>query len=79
MDRGDVDATFLAVAGLKRLGLESRITKIMPLNEMPTAVAQGAIGAQCRTPRNKLDSQLWEWLEAINHKDSDRHYKYYCI
>ena len=71
LDRGDVDATFLAVAGLKRLGLESRITKIMPLNEMPPAVAQGAIGAQCRTPRNKLDSQLWEWLEAINHKDSE--------
>ena len=70
LDRGDVDATFLAVAGLKRLGLESRITKTMPLDEMPPAVAQGAIGAQCRTPRNKSDSQLWEWLEAINHKDS---------
>lgn len=71
LDRGDVDATFLALAGLKRLGLESRITKIMPLDEMPPAVAQGAIGAQCRTPRNKLDSQLWEWLEAISHKDSE--------
>ena len=71
LDRGDVDGTFLAVAGLKRLGLESRITKIMPLDEMPPAVAQGAIGAQCRLPKNKLDSQLWEWLEAINHKDSE--------
>ncbi len=71
LDRGDVDATLLAVAGLKRLGLESRITKIMSLDEMPPAVAQGAIGAQCRTPRNKLDRQLWEWLEAINHKDSE--------
>ena len=71
LDRGDVDATFLAVAGLKRLGRESRITKIMSLDEMPPAVAQGAIGAQCRMPRNKLDSQLWEWLEAINHRDSE--------
>jgi len=71
LDRGDVDATFLAVAGLKRLGLESRITKIMSLDEMPPAVAQGAIGAQCRTPRNNLDRQLWEWLEVINHKDSE--------
>ena len=71
LDRGDVDATLLAVAGLKRLGLEARITKIMSLDEMPPAVAQGAIGAQCRMPRNKLDSQLWECLEVINHKDSE--------
>ena len=71
LDRGDVDATLLAVAGLKRLGLEARITKIMSLDEMPPAVAQGAIGAQCRMPRNKLDSQVWEWLEVINHKDSE--------
>ena len=70
LDRGDVDATLLALAGLKRLNLQDRVTKIMSLDEMPPAVAQGAIGAQCRIPENRSDRQLWGWLEAVNHPES---------
>jgi hydroxymethylbilane synthase len=70
LDKGEVDATLLAVAGLKRLNLEYRITKFMSLDEMPPAVAQGAIGAQCRMPVNSSDQQLWAWLDTVNHKDS---------
>ena len=42
------DATFLACAGLNRLGLEDRITCPMELADMLPAVAQGAIGIEIR-------------------------------
>ena len=45
---GGADATFLAVAGLKRLGLEDRITSAVPIAQMLPAVAQGAIGLEIR-------------------------------
>ena len=70
LDRGDVDATILAVAGLKRIGLASRITHRFDLNDMPPAVGQGAIGAQCRSPKSKADNKLVEWLHTINHEES---------
>jgi hydroxymethylbilane synthase len=43
---GVADATFLAVAGLNRLGLSDKITSIMSMDEMLPSVAQGAIGIQ---------------------------------
>jgi hydroxymethylbilane synthase len=45
---GEADATLLALAGLKRLGLEAHATSILPTDEMLPAVAQGAIGVTCR-------------------------------
>ncbi len=48
LQEGVADATFLAVAGLKRLGLEDRITCAIPLDVMLPAVAQGAIGLEIR-------------------------------
>jgi porphobilinogen deaminase len=44
-----VDATLLAYAGLRRLGLEEHITSILPEDAMLPAIAQGAIGIACRT------------------------------
>ncbi len=41
-------ATILAVAGLKRLSLEDRITAVIPVEHMLPAVAQGAIGIEIR-------------------------------
>jgi hydroxymethylbilane synthase len=46
LQEGVADATFLAVAGLKRLGLEQHITRIMETDEMLPAVAQGAIAVE---------------------------------
>ena len=43
---GVADATFLAVAGLNRLGLSDKITTIMSMDDMLPSVAQGAIGIQ---------------------------------
>jgi hydroxymethylbilane synthase len=45
---GDADATFLALAGLKRLRLETRATKVMKPEEMLPAVGQGALCIEAR-------------------------------
>lgn len=45
---GEADATFLALAGLKRLGLADKARNILDVSEMLPAVAQGAIGIECR-------------------------------
>jgi hydroxymethylbilane synthase len=46
LDDGVADASFLACAGLNRLGLQSKITHVMPIEIMLPAVAQGAVGLQ---------------------------------
>src|SRR5947199_76364 len=48
LEAGAVDATLLALAGLKRLGLADRATAILAPEEMLPAVAQGAIGIEIR-------------------------------
>jgi len=48
IDAGEADATLLAVAGLKRLGLLSAATAILEIDEFLPAVAQGAIGIEIR-------------------------------
>jgi hydroxymethylbilane synthase len=45
---GKVDAIVLARAGLVRLGLDSRITEVLPPDRMLPAVGQGAIALQTR-------------------------------
>jgi hydroxymethylbilane synthase len=46
LDDDVVDATLLALAGLKRMSMTDCITKILDWDEMLPAVAQGAIGIQ---------------------------------
>src|SRR5260370_2414889 len=58
---GVIDATLLAVAGVKRLGLADRITRIMPSEEILPAVAQGAI--RIESPRD--DARGRRYLHAI--------------
>ncbi len=48
LDAGEFDAIILAAAGLKRLGLASRITAFIPTEESVPAVGQGALGIECR-------------------------------
>ena len=48
LEEGAVDATLLAMAGLRRLGLERHATSALETDEMLPAVAQGAIGITCR-------------------------------
>ncbi len=49
LGEGVAGATFLACAGLNRLGLADRITEAMPLERMLPAVAQGAIAVEIRS------------------------------
>jgi len=63
LDSGEVDATLLAVAGLKRLGLLDRASGIIPADEMLPAVAQGAIGLERRAD----DRRLATLLAPLNH------------
>ena len=46
---GEVAATLLALAGLTRLGLTDGITAVLEPEVMLPAVAQGAIGIECRS------------------------------
>ena len=59
---GQVDATLLAVAGLKRLGRGGEITAALAPEEMLPAVAQGAIGLEARSG----DQATAAWLAALN-------------
>jgi len=48
LDEGHYDAVVLAAAGVKRLGLEERISEYLPLDRVPPAVAQGAVAIEVR-------------------------------
>ena len=44
----EYDAVILAYAGLRRMGLESQVTEILPFDICLPAVGQGALAIQCR-------------------------------
>jgi hydroxymethylbilane synthase len=48
LEAGEADATLLAVAGLKRLGLLAAATSVLEIDEVLPAVGQGAIGIETR-------------------------------
>ncbi len=48
LEEGEVDATFLAMAGLNRLGMADAATSVIPTDICLPAVGQGAIGITCR-------------------------------
>ena len=62
---GDADATFLAAAGLARLGETGTGHPLDPAEWLP-APSQGAIAIECRTD----DAQTRAWLAAIDHAPS---------
>jgi hydroxymethylbilane synthase len=66
LDEGVADATLLALAGLKRLGLTASVTAVLEPDQMLPAVGQGAIGIETRAD----DARTRELLAAINHADT---------
>ncbi len=66
LDAGDYDAILLAVAGLKRLGLEQRVRTCLTVKQMIPAIGQGAIGIECR----KDDPQIESLIRPLNHEDT---------
>ncbi len=61
---GVAHATFLASAGLNRLGLADKITSLISMDEMLPAVAQGAIGLQIK----ESNASLRKILAPLNHE-----------
>ena len=62
LERGDYDAIVVAAAGLKRLGLEQRISQHLSAEEFPPAVSQGAIGVCSRED----DQYSCGWLTPLD-------------
>jgi hydroxymethylbilane synthase len=66
LDDGVVDATLLALAGLKRLDRADAVTAILEIDEFLPAVGQGTIGIEIRDN----DTRTRDLLAAINHPDT---------
>ena len=63
LDAGEVDATVLALAGLKRLGLTDAATAVLPIEESLPAVGQGIIAMEARGD----DERMLDLVLAISH------------
>lgn len=63
---GEVDGAFLALAGLKRLGLEAEVTEICARDTFLPAACQGIIGITCRTE----DAAIRHLLAPLNHAET---------
>ena len=63
LQRGEVDALVLALAGMKRLGREHEATEPLPAETWMSAVAQGALGLETR--RREV-----EQFRFLNHEPS---------
>ena len=66
LDAGEVDATLLALAGLKRLGLQAAATALLPLDEFLPAVGQGVIAIEVRAD----DAKTCALLAAVDDRDT---------
>ena len=65
LDNGEYDAIVLAEAGLKRLGLGSRVSMLLSPPIMFGAVGQGALGIECR----RGDEAVFATLQRISNSD----------
>jgi len=66
LDRGDYAAIVLAAAGLKRLGLATRIRSTLSIEDCLPAAGQGALGVECLAER----ADLLELLRPLEDPDS---------
>jgi hydroxymethylbilane synthase len=66
LDEGVVDATLLALAGLKRLGLTHAATSILAIDAFLPAVGQGIVAIEARAD----DGATRAILDAINHVET---------
>ena len=66
LDTQGLDGIVLALAGVKRMGLEKRITEILPVEVSLPAIGQGALGIETRTD----DPPVEEWIQFLNDPES---------
>ena len=62
LDAGEYDAIILASAGLKRLGLQHRISQSLSSDQSLPAIGQGAIGIECRSN----DQRVHDYLKVLH-------------
>ena len=62
LDKGEYQAIILAAAGLKRLGLESRIRACLPYDPYTPAAGQGALGIETLSKHPNIK----DWLAPLN-------------
>ena len=63
---GEFSASLLALAGLKRLGLEDRANLVLDPEAMVPAAGQGIVGITCRS----ADGELLDLLSAIEDREA---------
>ncbi len=66
LDEGMFDAIILAAAGVKRLGLEKRITETLPFEVSLPAIGQGEVGIECRID----DEFVNKVIAPLNHPET---------
>lgn len=67
LDDGEFDAIVLAEAGLRRLGLASRISQVLSFDVVLPAVGQGALGIECRSDDGLALAALQSIDDAVAH------------
>lgn len=60
-----LDAVILAAAGVRRLGLEERVSEYLSFDTMLPAVGQGALGIECRQ-----EGEINEVIAFLSHAES---------
>ncbi len=64
LDDGEMDAMFLALAGLRRLGLQGRATAILDPKDWLPSLGQGVVGIEIR----ETDTHAREMTATLNHE-----------
>ena len=67
LDEGEMDAIFLALAGLKRLGLAARATQVLDPKDWLPSLGQGVVGIEIR----ETDTHAREMTGVLNHERSE--------
>jgi hydroxymethylbilane synthase len=68
LDSGEVQAVILAAAGLRRLGLSRRISRLLPPSRFLPAVGQGMLGVELR----RKDRQVKSLLKFLNDEETEK-------
>ena len=58
LEEGEFDAILLALAGLRRLGLEKHVTEVLSTDEWLPSLAQGAVGIEIREDDHRTRSAV---------------------
>ncbi len=66
LDEGRFDAIILAAAGVMRLGLNERITEVLPPGISLPAIGQGAVGIECRAGDDFINTLIM----SLNHLET---------